>query len=145
MKKLKKWAATIFATIMFVSTLTIAETTSKVEAAGSCGPGVGNGNGILEPGETCDVTPTVKGIHFQTLHYRTWNYRNRTVNFKVVRTSPRRVFIDYYLNYKPHGYFSFVTLDSSGTYQMEMRCTTGRTVYRDCHASAWFTIGWYLH
>ncbi|PDZ12063.1 hypothetical protein CON70_08515 [Bacillus pseudomycoides] len=136
MKRIKKLATILSAAVMMLGLYTFVTPTSKAKAASP-------GNGLLEPGEFYDVTPSVyvgpnDAVTIAAVH----PYGSRTTNIKLVRYSPSRVvYADKYMTSNmlsitggpedPNYY-------SAGWYRIEMRCTSGSTKYYDCNTRAWF-------
>ncbi|AIK37468.1 hypothetical protein BG07_4076 [Bacillus pseudomycoides] len=149
MSKFKKWFAILGVVIILTSIFTFITPASEANAESyRCPPTTNNiGNGILSYGENCDSTPSVWVGHGKYIKYSVINRSgNRTIHARFVPSYSYFNEVLYNIGYiyprDSHWNEATGTIyhEGYGWISLQMRCTSGRTIYNDCDASARFEI-----
>jgi hypothetical protein len=135
--KLKKLFATICAVTMMVSASIFVSPAPEASALTYKCPSSRGGNGLLQPGETCEYTPVRYMWAFQRFDMRVQNRGNQMINYRLVNIWANEIADEGYLS-PGKGFYKTGLIMKQGDYRIELRCTTGATIYNNCNAEAWF-------
>ncbi|MEI4802938.1 hypothetical protein WAZ07_16795 [Bacillus sp. FJAT-51639] len=138
MGKLKKWAATLSSVVILVSAFTFVTPAPKASALTYKCPSDGYGNGLLQPGETCEYTPEVSVLPDDDIPFFVKNTGRQTVHWRFVRVWDKKIVHPggyVYPNYTVRG---TLDLNTFGNVRLELRCTSGATITNNCNAEGWF-------
>ncbi|MEK4066614.1 hypothetical protein [Peribacillus sp. FSL R5-0717] len=138
MKKLKKLFATISAVTMIASSIIFVTPVPEASALTYNCPSSRGGDGLLQPGQTCEYTPVRHMWFGQVFDMRVHNKGTRTIHYRFVNIWSNEIVDQGYLSAGKRFYKDALMITRQGEYRIELRCTTGSTIYNDCNAEAWF-------
>ncbi|MED4714230.1 MULTISPECIES: hypothetical protein [Bacillus] len=134
MNKMRKWLSKISVILVLVSTFVIAiPSSSQADNRWYCLSRCGDG--IIQPGDTRDVTPKVFLTKDQLVGFRTWQDGYRYFYYRIYNINTGAVVWSGYTNGNGEG---ARIAPQSGTYVMELKCTTGSSIWTDCRGSGQF-------